>query len=92
MAMTEKERQELADLVLKMLEAEKKRKAAQLEALAERNLKIGMLVQMDNETIGTAFRCFVDNLRYWEAQELHGQTLEAYSLICDIFYLEMLEC
>lgn len=94
MEMKENARLELAELVLKMKKAEEQRLAAQLEAQAERNLEVEMLLKHDDETIGKAFRHYADEFRSGEPWDGIGdlKVLEAYRLICSILYLQMWEC
>ena len=88
--MTEKE----LDAFMAYLKAEnEKRRAEQLEAQAERNLKISMLVKMDCEVVGEAFIHYAKQMEKSEEFEAESDAvLEAYLLICDIMHLDMWEC
>lgn len=88
----------MTDKELKEFEAwrkaeDEKRRAEQLEGVAERNLKIDMLSKMNKEAVGEAYIHYANQMKKSEEFEVESDAvLEAYRLICDIEYLDMWVC
>lgn len=82
------------DEFMELFQAENdRRRAEQLEAVAERNLKIAMLAKMDHAAVGEAYIHYANQMKKSEEFEAESDAvLEAYLLICDIEHLDRWEC